>query len=287
MSAATGRPYPVEMVCRWFGVARSTYYAWCKGHRRGGGKRGPKTPVSDEKLVAQIRDVIRSNPFHGEGYRKIRARLGLRVSGKRVLRLMRENGLLAPVRRVHAHGRRAHDGTIQCDHPNRLWGTDATRFYTEEDGWCWFFGAIDHHAEDIVGWHVAQVGDRFAAAEPVRMGVRREFGVSGRDVARGLILRHDHGPQYMSRDFRQEMAFYGIQLSPAFVGEPEGNGIIERFMRTLKEQCVYIHRFRNLEHAREVIGRFIALYNGSWILQRHGYRTPDQVRSDFLRKEVA
>ena len=46
--------------------------------------------------------------------------------------------------------------------------TDATRFYTEEDGWCWFFGAIDHCVDELVGWHTAKIGDRWAALEPLR-----------------------------------------------------------------------------------------------------------------------
>ncbi len=64
-----------------------------------------------------------------------------------------------------------------------MWGTDATRFYTAQDGWCWFFGAIDHYAADVVGWHVAKIGDRWAALEPLRQGVRHAFGTFAKDVA--------------------------------------------------------------------------------------------------------
>jgi hypothetical protein len=52
-----------------------------------------------------------------------------------------------------------------------MWGTDATRFYTEREGWCWFFGAIDHHLDEVVGWHTAKRGDRWAALEPIRCGI--------------------------------------------------------------------------------------------------------------------
>src|SRR2546428_9832817 len=55
--------------------------------------------------------------------------------------------------------------------------------YTEADGWCWFFGAIDHFSDDIVGWHTAKLGDRRAALEPMRQGVRHAFGRFGKDVA--------------------------------------------------------------------------------------------------------
>jgi len=85
--------------------------------------------------------------------------------GKRVLRLMRAHGLLAPRRLGPPNGNPAHDGTIITDRPDMMRGTDATRFYTEREGWGWFFGAIDHHLDEVVGWHTAKVGDRWAAAK--------------------------------------------------------------------------------------------------------------------------
>ena len=191
---------------------------------------------------------------------------------------MRENGLLAPYRRRHVHGDRSHEGSIQTDGPNEMWGTDATRFYTRRDGWCWFFGAIDHFSQDIVGWHVAKKGDRWAALEPVRQGVQQHVGSYQPRVALGLGLRHDWGPQYTAHQFLGELRWLGIRSTPSFVGEPECNGIIERWMRTLKEECLYLHDFESLEEARAIIGAFIQRYNEQWILERHGYRTPAEVR---------
>lgn len=95
--------------------------------------------VCDGDLLDAIRAVLAATPFHGEGYRKVRARLahwGDAVGGKRVLRLMRTNGLLAPRRLGPPNGDPAHAGTIVTDRPDVMWGTDATRFYTEQDGWC-------------------------------------------------------------------------------------------------------------------------------------------------------
>ena len=53
-------------------------------------------------------------------------------------------------------------------------------------------------------------------------------------------------------------------------------------MRTLKEQCLYLHQFRDLEEARAIIGAFLALYNAEWIVERLGHRTPAQARRDSL-----
>jgi putative transposase len=70
----------------------------------------------------------------------------------------------------------------------------------------------------------------------VRQGVHRRFGAIAPGVARGLKLRHNYGSNYMSGDFQDEIECLGIEASPSFVREPEGNGVAERFIRTLKEQ---------------------------------------------------
>lgn len=290
MSATTQRRYPVQVVCRMWRVARSTVYAQ-RARRHGASpvarKRGPKTAVSDAEVVAGIRTVLKASPFHTEGHRKVRARLrplGIDVGKARVLRLMREHRLLAPNRRRHAHGDRTHQGTIITQRPDELWGTDATKFWTQQEGWCWFFGAIDHCAEDMVGWHVAKRGDRWAALEPIRQGVQQTHGGYAPKIALGLGLRMDWGPQYTAHQFRGELVWLGIRPSPSYVGEPECNGIMERWMRTLKEECVYLHDFQTLEEARQVIGEFIERYNHEWLIERHGHRTPADVRQTLMRK---
>lgn len=282
--------YPLTMVCEVWRLARSTVYA--AGGRAAAPelttprKRGPKTALSDEALLEEIRVVLKQSDFLGEGHRKVRARLrakGIRVGKNRVLRLMREHGLSAPVRQGRPRGDRSHSGRITTDAPNELWGTDATRFYTKEDGWCWFFGAVDHCVTDVVGWHVAKKGDRWAALEPVRQGVRAHLAGYAPKIALGLGLRHDWGPQYTAHQFQGELRWLGIRSTASYVGEPECNGVIERFIRTLKEECLYLHDFQSLEEARQVIGAFIERYNRGWLLERHGYRTPAQAREELTR----
>jgi putative transposase len=288
VSPGTGRRYPLTLICQVFRVPRSSLYVaqTPSGPAGAPGKRGPKTRWADAELVAGIRAILAASTFHGEGYRKIRARLahqGLTVSGKRVLRLMRQHGLLAPRRLGPPNGDPAHAGTIITDRPDVMWGTDATRFYTEQDGWCWFFGAIDHGIDELLGWHVAKLGDRWAALEPIRQGVRHAFGDFRKDIARGLAIRCDWGPQYIADAWISEVKWLGITISPSYVGEPQCNGVIERFMRTLKEQCLYLHRFQTLEAARRMIAAFIDRYNHEWLIERLGYRTPAQARAEGWR----
>ena len=59
--------------------------------------------------------------------------------------------------------------------------------------------------------------------------------------------------------------------------------MIERFIRTLKEECLYLHDFESLEEARTVIGGFIERYNRGWLIERHGHKTPAEVREQLTR----
>ena len=89
----------------------------------------------------------------------------------------------------------------------------------------------------------------------------------------------DWGPQYTADQFLGELAWLGIRASPSYVGEPECNGVIERWLRTLKEECLYLHDSETLDEARAVIGAFVGCYNREWLLERHGHRTPAAVRA--------
>jgi len=133
ISPSTGRRYGIAPVCRIWDVPRSSFYA---DRRRGSTatpirpqRRGPKPVVSDDALLAAIRADLARSPWHGEGHRKVWARVrvmdGIRVARKRVLRLMRENALLSP-HRARTRDDTPHDRHIITDAPNLMWATDAS-----------------------------------------------------------------------------------------------------------------------------------------------------------------
>jgi putative transposase len=214
-------------------------------------KRGPVGAATDADLVGHIRRVLAESPFHGEGYRKVWARLrhqGIRTASERVRRLMREHHLQAPRRGGDAHSPKAHDGTITTEEPDAMWGTDMTTTVTTGQGTVHVFVAVDHCMCECIGLHAAEGGDRFEALEPLRQGVREHFGRFEAKVASGLTIRHDHGSNSLSDDFRRGLTFLGMVSSPSFVREPEGNGCAERFIRTLKnipsKPCTLLTRCR-------------------------------------------
>jgi transposase InsO family protein len=293
VSPSTQQRYGRARVMRVWELSRSTFYA--RRHRRDqprpAASRGRRPTLDDAALLDQIRAVIAESPFTGEGHRKIWARLRalkhVRTAKRRVLRVMRAAGLLAPARQPEPIVERPHTGTIITATPNVMWGTDATATVTLLDGQVMIFAAIDHCTAECVGIHAAIHGTRFEALEPVRQGVRDQFGGIAAGIATGLAMRHDNGSQYLSEDFQAELRFLGIASSPAFVRQPEGNGCIERFFRTLKEQLLWIRPFRDVEELRQGLLAFKETYNQEWLIERLGFRSPTQVRKAFAVRPAA
>ena len=149
------------------------------------------------------------------------------------------------------------------------------------------FVAVEHANSEVVGIHAARSANRFEALEPVRQGVRGCFGAIAPGVARGLKLRHDHGSNYMAGDFQDEIKCLGIEASPSFVREPEGNGVAERFIRTLKENLLWVKTFETIEELRAELVAFARRYNETWLVARHGYKTPAQVRAEQTTPQPA
>ena len=284
-SPSSGRPYGLARVCRVWRASRATIYRHLSSSRPEPPRRpGPVGPMPDAALVEAIRAVLTASPFHGEGHRKVWARLrhaGVRTSRRRVLRLMREHDLLAPTRVGSPRGPRSHDGTIIPEAVDVMWGTDLTTTITGE-GQAAVFVAVDHCSAECVGLHAARRATRFEALEPIRQGVRRHFGGIERGSAAGLAVRHDHGSQYMADDFRKELRFLGIESSPAFVRAPEGNGCAERFIRTLKESLLWVRTFDTVEELRQALLEFRETYNATWLIERHEFKPPVAVRQEQL-----
>lgn len=276
-------------------MPNSSYYDYLRQQKQSAEKRqrkrpGPKVQVDDQSLLVAILDVMTTSPFVTEGTKKVHARLrrqGIKASRNRVNRLMREHGLLSPQRSEPSDPKR-HDGTIIPDGINQIWGTDGTLFGTINGDLLWLFAVIDHYSDEILGWHIVNVGqgDRFAALEPIKQGLRKICGAVGKDIGKGIAIRHDWGPQYIAHDFKTELKFFGLKNSPALVHEPQTNGVIERFFKTLKMECLWIHDFTDVEQSREIVGPWMELYNTQWLIERHGHKTPREVRVSEQKKSA-
>ena len=250
--------------------------------------------VTDERLLICIKAVIAASSFHGEGHRKVCAKLRMgtseiapvRVSRERVLRVMRENGLLSAARSPWRPELK-HDGRITTDVPNVMWGTDMTSTVLCTGRNAYVFAVVDHCVQDCIGIHISDRATRHEAIEPVRKAIEHVYGACDERIAADVGLRHDCGSAYLSGYFQDEIAFLGLESSPSFVRQPEGNGVVERFFKTLKEQLLWVESFDDIESLRKAVEAFVKTYNSCWMVAKHGYRTPSQVRERFMSNRAA
>ena len=90
---------------------------------------------------------------------------------------------------------------------------------------------------------------------------------------------------YTSHHFSRQISHWGMALSYAFPHQPQGNGVIERFFRTLKEQVIWGRTFRTAAEVRTAVSDFVARYNAAWRLERLGYLSPLDYRIRHLQPE--
>ena len=285
-SPGTGLAYGLRRVCAAWGMARSSFYAMTSGQHAEpppAKRRGPKPAISDQALLVAIEADLEASPWEGRGLPQgLGSASGLsRHPGRPQAGApprCDENNLLSP-HRCRRRGGNPHDGEIITHAPNLMWGTDGVRVFTVDDGWGWIFTAVEHWNAECVGWHVCKRGDRFAALQPISMGLAGLYGStagrrgSGAGLADGSRLPVSVGPLH-----QPDAKFWGIQPSYAFVGEPQTNGVAERFNRTLKEQIIHGRIYRNIAELRDAVRDFVELYNAQWIVEKNGYLSPAQAR---------
>ena len=279
----------LESVSRELGITAARASQWREQFLAAGPPRrpGPVGAASDDVLVGHIRRVL------AVSWRRVSESLGEAAGGGDPHRKGPGTPVNARARPAGAapHGPRAWPGGARWDDhhrgPRRDVGTDMTTTVTVGEGTACVFVTVDHCTTECIGLHAAKSGNRFEALEPIRQGVRARFGGIGDDVACGLRLRHDHGSQYLADDFQQEIAFFGIESSPSFVREPEGNGVAERFIRTLKENVLWVQSFETIEQLRLALLAFKRTYNEQWMLAKYDYRSPAHVRRDLAGLDTA
>jgi putative transposase len=299
ISPATGRAYGVTRVCRVFAMPRWSFYGG-RGQSAGPAvetpvrrRRGPQPAVSDVALLSAIRADLARSAWHGEGHHKVWARLGvldgIRLARKRVLRLMGETALLSPHRTRPSRSDR-HGGRITIEAPTLTRATDAIQIFTVQDGKVWLFGVGEQWNAEAVGWNITKRGDRYAAAA-VGMAVKIIFGPIDASAARGVALRHDHGSAFMAEHFQKQIRFRGMSQSYAFVGEPEPDGVAERFFRTLKEQIVHGRIYQTPSTGLRAAARnFVARYSAAWLIKKNSSQSPGNARAAWnqaLMKQTA
>lgn len=148
----------------------------------------------------------------------------------------------------------------QLHTPDEGWSTDLYRIWAGRDGWASLALVIDCYTRELLGWHLLRTGRATTAASALELALIARFGTLGA-VPEPFLLRSDNGLVFTSRHYtamgQKLRAAPGVHHPHC----PQQNGMVERVIRTLKEQGVHRHRFECLQHASRVIGDWIGFYN--------------------------
>jgi putative transposase len=259
-------------ICRVPGVARSALY---QHHAQGSPK--PRSP-DDDALVARIKELIEQHPT--DGYRRIWARLRFgdmrMINHKKVRRLMRQHGWMV-CQRPSAPKPRVRRKKSVATRANERWALDATQIDCGVDGWGHLVAVIDCYDREIIGWEFALRGRANEAERALEMACLARCGTL-RPCGAVPTIRSDNGLIFQSRRFREACRFY--RLPQAFITPytPEQNGLIERWFRSLKEECVWQQQFGSFAEAQTAISAWIRWYNTDRPHQALGYRSPQAYR---------
>jgi len=220
--------------------------------------RGSRADRTDDQQI-----VVTCGEKPAYGYRRVALWLqrkeGLWVNNKRVLRVMRERGLLVRSRRLRAR-RRKEWGRVEAAAPNQIWQSDMTKIWAGPGmGWAYLVSVIDCCTREIVGWNLSHRCRTEDALTAVEQAVLERLPEGSREE--NVTLTTDNGTQFTSSRFLETLGRLGITHRRTAYHHPEGNSYIERFHRSLKEEEVWTAEYRTLEEARASIARWIQEYN--------------------------
>ena len=280
--AAERATFRVRALCRIVGASLSGFHAWLRRGpaQREGADRGLRARVG--AIFAASRGTYGSPRVHAE----LRAQ-GVRVSRRRVARLMREAGLSATIRRRAPRTTDSrHDHPIApnllerrfaADHPDTVWLADISYIPTGE-GWLYLAAIKDMATREIIGWSMADHLGADLACDALLMAIRR------RQPPRGLIHHADRGVQYASEPYQAILARHGFRCSMSRRGNCLDNAPMESFFGSLKNELVHRATFPTREAARRAIFDYVEAFHNR--RRRHsalGFLTPAQAYEQMAR----
>lgn len=255
----------MSQLCRWFEVPRRTVYY----------KPTKAAPRVQERFEKPIKEMIDQDPSYG--YRTVAGLLNFNKNT--VQRIFQIRGWQVKQRAIGFRPRvQAMPSVAQA--PNERWATDLCRIWTGRDGWTSLAIVIDCYTRQILGWHLSRSAKATTAESALEQALINRYGTLGR-VTSPFLLRSDNGLVFTSRSYKRLVRSYGLQQEFITPHCPEQNGLVERVIRTIKEQCVHRQRFETLQHAARVLGDWIGFYNQKRPHQALKMKTPNQTFGMF------
>jgi transposase InsO family protein len=284
-----------SLLCATFRLSRAAFYAEARRRRGGAGTLAPresnviKLPLrrghTTELVLERIREVLDRDTAKAWGVRKVWATLrreGLKVARRRIHAIMRANGLV--LARDSEPGEPAR-GHVAVPEPNRRLATDLTTVHTLEDGIVALVPTIDCGDRTVV-IEVTKSQEAPAVLASLERKLIDAFG-SPENVPDDLELRTDHGSQYTGADCAELCERWRLHHTFAPVGRPTGNAVVERFIRTLKEELIWPRDWDNAEQLRVAIEAWTVHYMTKRPHQALDWQAPAERRADRLGLPLA
>ena len=256
--AGEGHSVSISKLCRWLGLPRRTFYYQPKA----------RPHVINDVLEKRVKATIERFPTYG--YRRLACVLG--ENRKPVQRILQLKGWQVR-RRPQGFRPRARSLPSVAHRPDERWATDLTHVWCGKNRRAALAVIIDCCTREILGWRLSDNGSAKTAEAALEEALIERLGVLQR-VTQPLALRSDNGLVFSSRHYTGTVKAYGLTQEFTTPYTPEQNGLIERFFRSLKEECIWQHRFESLAHAKTAIGNWIRYYNEQRPHQSLGYVAP-------------
>lgn len=255
------KKYPIKVMCHFFGVSRSGYYDYISRIDK---------PDKDEPLAKQIAEC---QEHCGKTYGCRRIQIWLKknkdvsLNLKTVLRIMNKYDLLSDIRRRRKYrrmGEQLHkyenllNREFQADKPNQKWVTDISYIHTAQ-GVLYLSMIRDLYDNSIVAHKTGTEQTVNLVLNTIKAAVQKEV------VTAELQLHSDQGFQYTSQGYFDLTKDYGITPSMSRRGNCYDNAMAENFFGILKSECIYRHKLKSFDEARQMIDDYIYFYNNERI----------------------
>jgi transposase InsO family protein len=272
--------HTLSLLCRCLHVTRSGFYAW--QHR-------PESAHAsrDRQLTVLVRASFNGSKGRYGSPRVHRDLLeqDARVSRKRVIRLMQEEGLEARARkRFKCTTMSDHDQPVAAnlldrqftaDAPNQRWVGDTTEFVIGESGKLYLAAVLDLFSRFVVGWAVSAINDRHLALKALQMALKR------RCPDAGLLHHSDQGSTYASEDYQRVLDAHSITCSMSRRGNCYDNAVMEAFFSSLKSEVA--DRFDSCGLAKMALFDYIEVFYN----QRRRHSTLDYISPAAFERRAA
>ncbi len=263
----------VERMCHIAVVSRAGYYR----------SYAEQCPEEEKMGVRSLIEKIVVEDRRRYGYRRVwfelNHQMGMVVNHKRVLRLMREDNLLALQRKQYVMTTDSKHSLeialnlarhMKLTGVNQLWVADITYIRLVHE-FVFLAVVMDAYSRKVVGWELSRSLSSGLALRALKQAIAM------RQPSPGLVHHSDRGAQYASREYVELLEKHQMVASMSRPGNPYDNARCERFMQTLKQEEIYASAYRDLEHLRENLGDFIErYYNRKRLHSALGYRTPEE-----------